>query len=113
MKKFEYFRIVFYILGVIGLILVAAGQVNIPCSWKENFNITCASCGMTRATKSILMLNFKAAFGYHALFTGVFFPLTVIVLLNDLYVMGKRHITGKEDISFIEIVCGYAKNERN
>lgn len=109
MKKFEYVRIILYIVGILFLIMVAIGKVNIPCFWKENFNIICPSCGITRATKCALTLKFRDALQYHLLYTGIIFPFLILLWVNDIYVITKRRITGKADFSYIEIVCGYAK----
>lgn len=107
MKKFEYFRIVLYILGIIFLVFVATGGVNIPCFWKENYNIICPSCGITRATKNLVTLNFKEAYKFHPLYVCILFPFSLFLILNDIYTIIKRKITRKADISYIEIVCGY------
>ncbi|MCR5350612.1 MAG: DUF2752 domain-containing protein [Acholeplasmatales bacterium] len=49
------------------------------CMFKIVFGIPCPSCGMTRAYKNLLMLNFKDAFYYHPLFWLV--PIVAILLI--------------------------------
>ena len=109
MKKFGYVRIILYILTILFLVMVAFEKVNIPCFWKEKYNITCPSCGITRATKSLLKFRLYDAFQFHSMYTSVIFPCLLFVFANDIFVIIKRKITGKVDISYIEIVCGYAK----
>ncbi len=41
---------------------------NISCIFVWLFDITCPGCGMVRAWKSVLRLDFSAAFSYHAMF---------------------------------------------
>ncbi|MGN1456559.1 MAG: DUF2752 domain-containing protein [Acutalibacteraceae bacterium] len=46
------------------------------CPVKAIIGISCPGCGMTRALKSALCLNFYQAFNYHPLF-----PLTIVELI--------------------------------
>ncbi len=61
MKIFQYVRIVIYVCILIFATFVFNGAINIPCRWKEQYNFTCPSCGITRATKSIFSFQFVKA----------------------------------------------------
>lgn len=114
-KTFEYVRIVLYVTTIMIIILASVGIIDIKCFWKENYNLTCPSCGITRASRSILTLNFKDACGFNAYYTLVFVPLIFILFVNDVYVIFKRQITKKDDISLVEILLGYGEknNDKN
>lgn len=109
--KFAFVRIIIYIISVILVILVRIGILKTSCYWYDNYGITCPSCGLTRATNNILNLKFKEAFGYNAIYTCSLFPLLIILIINDLYILTKRYILKKADISYIEIILGYKVDE--
>lgn len=108
--KFEYVRIVIYVISIILTILTIVGKINLLCYWKENYGILCPACGLTRATISIMQFKFQKAFELNAFYTIVLIPFVLILVLNDLYVIIKRHITKKKDISLVEIMLGEGKN---
>lgn len=114
MKKvrFEYIRLCLYAIMVILVICVANGSLTTSCYFKENYNILCPACGLTRATISILKLNFKDALKYNAYYTLVLAPFSLIIIFNDIYVIVKRLLTHKKELSIAEIILGEAKNER-
>lgn len=72
------------ILPVVLLLLLAALLLlrlhGIPCPIKWFTGISCPGCGMTRAFRCALRLDFPAAFGFHPLFFTVplIFPLAAL-----------------------------------
>lgn len=111
-SKFEYVRLFLYTIMVILVVCVASGRLTTTCYFKENFNILCPACGLTRATISILKLNLIDALKYNAYYTLVLAPFSLIIICNDIYVIIKRLVTHKKELSIAEIVLGDAKNER-
>lgn len=111
--KFEYIRIIIYIISLILTLLVFLGKINITCYYKEHFEILCPACGLTRATANILQLKFRDAYELNAFYTCVLIPFVSILVINDIYVICKRHITGIKDISLVEIMLGEKRIEPN
>lgn len=109
MRKFGYARIVIYIATIIILLLMSNGTICFPCYWKENYGISCPTCGVTRATKSIFQLQFADAIKYHAMYTLVLVPFIFLIVINDIFIILKRSISNKKEISYVEILLGYAK----
>ncbi|MCI8518951.1 MAG: DUF2752 domain-containing protein [Clostridia bacterium] len=70
------------------------------CYIKENTGILCPSCGITRATKEILSLNFPLALEYNAYYTIVLFPIFFILLTDDILCMIFRKR------SFVDVIFG-------
>ncbi len=52
------------ILLILGLYLLLS-RYNVPCIFMELFNIPCPGCGMTRALRSLIDLDFYKALQYH------------------------------------------------
>ncbi len=50
------------------------------CPFKLLFDIPCPGCGMTRAYKALLQLDFVAAFEYHLLF-----PLPILAVIYQFF----------------------------
>lgn len=111
--KFEYVRLLLYVVMIILVAGVAMGKVTTSCYFKDHYNFWCPACGLTRATIDILKLNFAEAFKYNAFYTVVLVPFSFIIISNDIYVIIKRLITRKKELSIAEIVLGDAKNEHN
>lgn len=109
--KFEYVRIIIYVVSICFAILAAIDKINLSCYWQEKYGILCPACGLTRATISILQFKFREAFELNAFYTSVLIPFVLILVVNDLYVIIKRHITKKKDISLVEIMLGEGKIE--
>lgn len=113
MKKrntFGLIRIVLYTITLVIIILASFGNLNIKCYWKENYGFDCPSCGITRASRSILTLNFKDAIGFNTYYTAVLVPLILILFFDDVFVIIKRLITKKDNFSLVEILLGYGEN---
>ncbi len=110
--KFEHIRITIYIISLILTLLVFLGKINITCYYKENFGILCPACGLTRATANILKLRFREAYELNAFYTCVLIPFVSLLVINDIYIIFKRYITGAEDVSLVEIMLGEKKFEQ-
>ncbi|MCI8620860.1 MAG: DUF2752 domain-containing protein [Clostridia bacterium] len=70
------------------------------CYIQESFGVFCPACGITRATKEILGLNFSLAIGYNAYYTLILFPIFIILFIDDIVCifLKKR--------SFVDIIFG-------
>ncbi len=61
----------------------------LPCLFKQTLGLECAGCGLSRASAALLRLDFKAAFGYNAvwpLYLGYVLwalPAAVIPYIKD------------------------------
>lgn len=111
--KFEYVRAIIYIISLILTLLVFLGKINFSCYYKEHFGILCPACGLTRATINILQFKFIEAYKLNAFYTCVLVPFVTVLVINDIYIILKRHITGIKDISLVEIMLGEKKIEQN
>ena len=85
------------------LLLVAVAVAVIagfyPCPVYYFTHIPCPGCGMTRACKSVLRLDFKAAFNYHHLFP-IPFAWVAYEILRRIFKFGK-----KTDVIFYSFTC--------
>jgi len=70
-KYFTPKNICIFLIAIIIIFLIY------KCPFKFLFGISCPGCGMTRAFKSLLVLNFHQAFYYHPLF-----PLVIILAIG-------------------------------
>ena len=105
-KRFMIIRMCIYIVSIILTVLVAVGKIKTSCFFQDNFGLTCPACGLTRATTSLVSLDFKGALSYNLFYTVVLIPLVVGLVANDIFVFVKRFIMKKKSISFIEIIFG-------
>ena len=106
MKNFMKIRMIIYIISIILVALVMLGTIQTSCYFKDNFNIYCPACGLTRATISIVRFDFRDALSYNLYYTTVLIPLLLILVINDIWVFVKRFILKRKSISFIEIIFG-------
>lgn len=85
----KFVRIIVYIILLGVLIFLGCSDDNNfgLCHIKENFGILCPSCGITRATKSILSLDFILAIEYNAYFTLVLLPVFFVLFIDDIICM--------------------------
>jgi hypothetical protein len=72
-----------YFIASAVLKAITAIDVCIPCFWKTVFDITCPSCGLTRAFICLLHLDFQAAYEINGLIFIVL-PLCLYFIANDL-----------------------------
>lgn len=64
--------------------------LKLPCPLKYMFKIDCPGCGMTRAYISLLHLDLRQAFEYHAMFWSV--PILGLLYLFDGKLFSKKWI---------------------
>lgn len=101
-KFFKIIRIFIYIILLIALLFLRhSDEANFgSCYIKDTLGISCPSCGITRATKAILSLDFALAIEYNAYYTLVLFPIFVIMLFDDIIcILIKKR-------SFVDIIFG-------
>ena len=108
---FEKVRLTIYIISIIIAIVVLITGYEGSCYWRENYRILCPTCGFTRATTSFMRLDFKNAIEYNAFYTCILLPLVLYLVINDVFVIIKRKITKRDEISYVEIILGGASNE--
>lgn len=105
-KIFSYIRLVIYTAAIIAAVMLINGKITTSCYWNDKYGILCPTCGMTRATINIFKFNFSEALKYHAVYTGIIFPIAFILVVNDIYMIFKRCLTKKMELSIIEKICG-------
>lgn len=110
-SKFDMVRLIIYIVAIILAITVLITNYETSCYWRDHYGILCPACGLTRATISFMKLNLRDAFQYNAFYTSVLLPFILFLITNDIFIILKRCITKKEDISYVEIILGEVKNE--
>lgn len=98
-------RIIFYALAVLYLLIsqVKSEYSFIICPTKRLFNVDCYLCGMTRAFISMFHLNFKQAIEFNPLVV-VFYPLFVLIAIQDAFISVKDIIFKKDSKSFLEFI---------
>lgn len=89
-------KIIKYIAMIAGAVFVLFFY---RCPVKLIFGIDCPGCGMTRAFKSAVMLDFKAAFEYHPMFFVI--AIEVIYYVFSRYIIKKKFSEKTEDIVLI------------
>lgn len=99
-------RLALYLFLVIAVVLCVKGKIYLKCTFIEKFGIECPACGSTRATLAILRGNIISATEYNAFYSLVIFPLTVFLVLEDVYTVVKRSIFKKFKVSLIEVMFG-------
>lgn len=72
--KFKFAFTIIYLL-----IVIMASVLKLPCIFIGTIGIPCPGCGMTRALKSALTLDFAKAFSYHWMFPAL--PVMYIYFL--------------------------------
>ena len=105
MKNFlnkKYSKLIIIQFSIIALLVMIFIFVNSPfrnfvpnCYWKENYNITCPSCGATRCVTNFINSNFKVAFFYNPF---LFILIVYLFLLDLLYIINT--ISGKKYLKF-------------
>jgi hypothetical protein len=88
-KILRFIRIALYILLIFSWIFLSiSGENNFgACYINENFGILCPSCGITRATKAVLSLDFSLAIELHAFYVFVLLPIFLCLLVDDVICM--------------------------
>lgn len=104
-KVLRFIRIAVYVLLIVSWIFLSISNENNfgACYINENFGILCPSCGITRATKAILSLDFGLAIELHAYFVFVLLPVFLFLLVDDVFCM----IFNRS--SFVEIILRWVR----
>lgn len=92
-KHFSLFRLFLYIIIYFILISLPLKVIESRslCLFFNLFSLNCLGCGLTRAFFNMFHLNIFKAITYNPLIL-IFFPLILIISLNDFYVILKRLI---------------------
>ena len=87
-KRFSFMKRFILVFGLLVLYLVTGNyfDIYIPCPIKELTGLYCPGCGITRMFKSLLELDFYAAFRYNPL---LFIMLPFALVLYFDYVVRK------------------------
>jgi len=91
--KNRVFKITIFIIQISFFLMVL--KFNFKCLLKEYLNIECPGCGLTRAFKSMLQLNFIDAFNYNILSIPLFFILLVFNILIIYDIIFNKKISNK------------------
>lgn len=106
-KIFRCIRIALYIVLAITLFILKFTDIlNSTCHIYENFGVLCPSCGITRATKALLDLNFPLAVTYNSYYTLILFPVLFVLLIDDIISIAKKKT------SFVDIIFGEQEENR-
>ena len=81
-------REIAYLTLCIALYFTITSLLDITCLIKHFSGVSCPGCGMTRAVKALLTLNFSKAFYYHPL-VFLLIPIAVVLLVLTVKKMYK------------------------
>lgn len=95
---------------IFAVLLLAAvyiffNRIHFGCVFLRFFHIPCPGCGMTRAVKSVLALDLKAAFNYHPMVFSL--PLVAGYILANGHLFKRR---GFNDFMLALIGAGFLVN---
>lgn len=76
--------VIIILLFALGLLAMQYLGIGIPCMYYELTGLYCPGCGMTRATMSLLKLDFYQAVRYNA-FSIVAIPLIALYAIGGTY----------------------------
>jgi len=74
------------------LIAIFIFNLNLPCIFKNFFNINCPACGLTRSFRAILNLDFVESFKYNVLGIPLFVLIILIYILYFVDLVFKKNI---------------------
>lgn len=74
-------KIFLIFLGISTIIIILKYNIGIPCIFFELTNLYCPGCGMTRAIKSLILLDFYQAIRYNTLI--IILPLLIFCFILD------------------------------
>lgn len=95
-------RIVVYILIIYVTWSLVANNQRLACEWNEKYGFLCPSCGATRATLSILRGDIVKAMYYNLVYTIAIFPLVVVFILEDIFMILLRRFRLTRKRSLVE-----------
>lgn len=89
MKNLKTLRIILYIFIIISLIALKLMGSSLlgECYINKNFGLLCPSCGITRATESLLNLDFTKALSYNSFYVLILLPIFLVLAINDIICM--------------------------
>lgn len=85
-NKYRIINITILFIIIMLFILLFVLNLNIPCAFKSAFGISCPGCGMTRAGKELLKLDFQNAYECNVLAIPLALCLIVsfFLIINDI-----------------------------
>lgn len=88
----RFYKISTIIIELMLAYIILIKKIYIPCASKKLFGLSCPACGLTRAFKSILSLNFIDAIKYNFLSITIFIFLIIlnIYLIYDILTNNKK-----------------------
>lgn len=91
-NDFENARLIIYLILFITFVYLA---------YFSHFNCSgCTLCGMTRAVKSLLVLDFKSAFEFNSM-VWIFFIILPIIFMDILIIIKHKILSTKDKITKI------------
>lgn len=85
------YLIVNFILGLtflLGFFYLIFSESNLVCYYKDNYNILCSTCGLTRDFKSILKFEFESLINSRSLYFFLFFSIFFLTrIISTLYIL--------------------------
>lgn len=88
-------------VGAIALLYLVFSLVGIGCPIKFITGISCAGCGMTRAYKALLHLDFARAFYFHPLFWLVPVDVVFSILKNKISIKFYKSVIFTSTVAFV------------
>lgn len=104
-SRFGNLKYKLFIFALMIIYLIIAVIFRIPCPFNYVTGISCPGCGMTRAWRELLKLNFAGAFSNHLMFWSV--PIILYFLLVDGKIFRKKVANATV---FFGVIIGFAIN---
>ena len=109
MKK-RIINLIILLSGTLFVYLVVTGKLYMECLFKKIFHISCPGCGLTRAFRAIINLDFISAFKYNILGIPLFISgiLYIVILIYDIITgknVGNKIMFNIFNKYYIVIVC--------
>lgn len=106
LKKLLFRILIYTILSIIVFSYINLCKIGygIPCFFYENFHFLCPGCGATRALISILSGDLSLAISYNPVYTLAFYPILLILFVQDFLIAIIRTIRNKKMISLLEFI---------
>ena len=97
-------RLIFYIALFLTFAIIPTSHFlnHTICAVKTITGYDCPTCGVTRSFSSIMHFKFIDAFHYNNAFLLIIFPISLIIILNDIYNIIIEFIFKKETCSYLE-----------
>lgn len=80
---------------MLGLGILKYTNFSVPCIFKHFLHIPCPGCGLTRAFREILKLNFIKAFSYNYLSIIILIVLIILNIAMVIDIIKDKNITNK------------------